>query len=113
MKTCNVLSPFKDADGIHKPGDKPVYLADKDAEELIALGAVEEVVSAAQPDKILDDAERLAAIVSAIGELDKDNVSNWTTGGKPQIPAIQEITGWALTGKERDAAWESMQPRID
>lgn len=52
-----------------------------------------------------DSAERIAAIVAAIGQLDAGDTSLWMNSGAPKTIAIEAVTGWQLTAKERDAAW--------
>lgn len=101
MKDYTVLSPLRDADGIHKPGET-VSLSDKDAEELIEIG----VVQAAQVANAVD---RQAETIAAIGKLDKENPDLWLKDGKPDTNAIAEITGWPITAGERNAAWEAIQ----
>lgn len=96
-----VLSPFKDADGIHKPGET-VSLSDKDAEELVAIGAV-------QSDQVAGTVDRQAEIILAIGKLDPENPDLWLKDGRPDTSAIAEITGWLITASERNAAWEAIQ----
>lgn len=51
-----------------------------------------------------DPAERLEIIRTAIAGMDKENAKLWTTGGKPKTEAIEDITGWAVSAAERDAA---------
>jgi hypothetical protein len=105
-----ILQPIRLPEGIVKPGDKPIELSAKDAAELKALGAVEEDDSG-QSAAPTDPAERLAHITSAIEKMDKDNADLWLRDGKPDIVAISDITGWTITAAERNAAWESMQPK--
>jgi hypothetical protein len=98
MKNYKVISPFRDADGIHKPGDKDVSLSDADAKELIELGAIELLPVAV----ILD---RQEVIIAAIGKMNKDNADLWLKDGKPDTNAIAEVAGWPVLAAERDAAW--------
>lgn len=58
----------------------------------------------------VDDAERLAAIVSAIASLNKDDKSLWKNDGAPNTTAITAITGWSVSALERDAAWSQINP---
>lgn len=109
MKQYNVLSPFKDADGIHKPGDKPVSMTDEAAAELIEIGAVEAVPGEAQPSIPVDGAERQAAIIEAINKMDKEDADLWLRDGKPDVSALADITGWPLTAAERNTAWAAVQ----
>lgn len=105
MKDYKVLSPFKDADGIHKPDDT-VSLSDKDADELLELGAIEESAQSTVP---ADAETRQTAIIDAIGTLDPANEDLWLRDGKPDTNAIAEIIGWAVTAGERNAAWATIQ----
>lgn len=104
MKDHKVLVPIKDLDGIRQPGET-VSLSDKDAAELIALGAVEEIARPAEPTA----EERLAAITAAIHQLDPNNGDLWLRDGKPDISALAAITGWPVTAAERNAAWLTLQ----
>ncbi len=97
MKDYKVRVPVKDLDGIHQPGET-VSLSDKDAAELIALGAVELIAPAVE-------LSRQDVIVEAIGKLDKENIDLWLKDGKPDTNAIATITGWPVTATERDAAY--------
>lgn len=47
-------------------------------------------------------------LVDAIENLDpdKNNELVWTKSGKPQVSALAEIVGHAVSAKERDQAWE-------
>lgn len=109
MKDYTVLSPFKNGDGTHIPGDI-VSLSDADAAELIAVGAVgANLVTTSQLDTPTDPALRIEAIVSAIGKLDAANSDLWLRDGKPSIEAIVAILGWQIAAAERNGAWESMQ----
>lgn len=97
MKDYKVRVPVKDLGGIHQPGET-VSLSDKDAAELIALGAVELIAPPAE-------LSRQDVIVEAIGKLDKENIDLWLKDGKPDTNAIAKITGWPVTATERDAAY--------
>lgn len=55
----------------------------------------------AAPD---DPAVRLEAIRAAIGQLNKEDASLWTTAGQAKTEAIATITGWPVSAAERDAA---------
>ena len=102
MKTYNVLSPVKDADGIHLPGS-PIALEDAHAKELLELGAIgEQPEPAVQPSR-----EQL--IRAAILKLDKTNDDVWLKDGKPDAAAITGLAGWPVTATERDAAWAALQ----
>jgi hypothetical protein len=69
----------------------------------------EEVAEPSDPVVPTDPAERLAAIMEAIGKLDINNATLWTGSGMPKVPAIAEVTGWDVSGQERDAAWAQIQ----
>lgn len=98
MKQYKTLSPFRDENGSHKPDDI-VNLTDKDAEELIEIGAIEAIAA---------PVNRQAEIVAAIGKLDKENPELWLKDGKPDSNAIAAITGWPVAAAERDSAWATI-----
>lgn len=105
-KKYKVLHPVKTDDGIVKTGT--VTLDEKHGEELVGIGSLEEIPSAAPPaGEPTDPAERQAAIVEAIGKLDENNNEQWLTNGKPDIKALFAVLGWVITAAERDAAWET------
>lgn len=52
-----------------------------------------------------DSAERIAAVVDAIGKLDTADTGLFTGAGAPKTEALAAITGWPVAGKDRDAAW--------
>lgn len=110
MKNYTILSPFKDADGLHKPGDKDISLSDADSKELVEIGAIAESAATAGSVVPTDPAERQAAIVAAIYKLDPNNADLWLRDGRPDASAIVEILGWNITATERNEAWTSMQP---
>lgn len=109
MKNYTILSPFKDVDGMHKPGDADIPLADADAKELIEIGAIQEAASL-QPAVPTDPAERQAAIVAAIDKMDPANEDVWLRDGSPDVSAIVEVLGWTVTAAERNAAWDTIKP---
>lgn len=83
-----------------------IELTEDQAERLKKIGAVEDVPAApVAPVAPTDEAERLAAIADAIGKLDTADKAQWMNSGAPKVPAIEAVTGWQLTAKERDAAW--------
>lgn len=51
----------------------------------------------------------VSAIAAAILSLDKDNPDHFSKRGRPQAPALQEVLGYPVTAKERDAAWRRVQ----
>lgn len=109
-KTYSVKSPIKYDGEDYEVGDS-IDLDEKEAKDLLAVKALGEADGAAgnTPSAPTDEDERIAAIVDAIGKLDKKETASWTKGNSPQIPALQAITGWVVTGKDRDAAWEKVQ----
>lgn len=105
-KTYSVLSPIKH-DGKEYAVDKPIDLEDKEAEDLRAVGAISDATSV--PGNTVtapvDEAERIAAIVAAIGQLDINNNALWVKSGAPKTEAITAITGWPVVAADRNAAW--------
>lgn len=87
----------------------PISLIDSDAEQLLAVKAIKLAPEQITLPDTLDEALRLAAIVAAIGQLDKENPDLWLKDGKPDLAAIVEITGWQVSADERNAAWASLQ----
>ena len=108
MKTYNVLSPVRTEAGIVKDGT--LQLSDADAQELLEIGAVELAATqpAAAPVEPTDPAERQAAIIEAIKQLDPNDADLWLKDGKPDTNAIAEVTGWAVTAGERNTAWTTI-----
>lgn len=102
-----------------------IELTVEQAERLKKSGAVEDVAAAAPaepnaattaaasaaPAVPTEHAERIAAIVAAIGKLDTADNSQWMNSGAPKVPAVEAVTGWQLTAKERDAAWAQTNPQ--
>jgi hypothetical protein len=107
IKTYQVESPIKHNGKEYGVGE-PIDLDDKEAKALKEVGAISDAVASNTPTAPTDEAERIAAIVEAIGKLDAKNAALWTKNGVPQIPALSEITGWQVAGKDRDAAWEQI-----
>lgn len=103
-------TPLKTAEGVVPPG-QTVELSKKDGDALVACEAVEAAkVAKAKTNAKPADAEALtAAIVDAIGQLDKDKAENWTKGGVPQVGAIEAVLGYEISAGERDAAWTAFQ----
>lgn len=111
MSKYRILSPIRMPDGIVKPGDPSVEWNDKDAAELIALGAIEPDTTG-QPSVPTDPAEREALIADAIGKLDPNNTDLWLRDGKPDTNAIAEITGWPVSAAERNTVWAALKPAV-
>lgn len=57
-----------------------------------------------------DPAERKAAIIAAIKQLDPANQDVWLRDGKPDVSAIVAITGWPVSAAERNAIWDEIKP---
>jgi len=83
---------------VYAPGDT-IPLTEKEA---AMLG------SNVKPAEANADQNRLEAIAAAIEQLDKNNPDLWTNDHKPQVKAIEEITGFDITAGQRDEAWESV-----
>lgn len=49
------------------------------------------------------------SLLDAIGKLDPENSEHFTCGNKPQVNALEKLTGISLTAKERDEAWAEFQ----
>lgn len=105
MKSYKILTPIKLESGIKSEGS--VILNDDDAKELLDVAAIEESNTLGVPVTV---EERLAAIKEAIGHLNLDNGDLWSRDGKPTVAAIALVTGWNVTGAERDAAWAEVKP---
>lgn len=105
-----VLSPIKTPDGIVKEGY--LEIADGEVESLTRLGVIGEpeqiapAAPAAPNGPAASDADtRTAAIVAAIGALDKADATLWVASGAPNTKAIAAVTGFDVSAAERDAAW--------
>lgn len=101
-KTYIVTSPIKCGGKRHEVGST-IELEDGEADKLRwAIGDV------ATPGEPADEAARIAAIAEAIVQLDAGDTALWMNSGAPKTVAIEAVTGWQLTAKERDAAWSQM-----
>ena len=49
--------------------------------------------------------ERTTAVMEAISTLDADNAAHFNAVGKPRVRAIEAVTGFDITAKERNKAW--------
>ena len=58
-----------------------------------------------------DSPEARQAIIDAIGQLDPDNSQAWTSGGKPDVAALELVLGYDIDAADRDAAWAEFQAR--
>jgi hypothetical protein len=103
MPKYKVKSPVKDQDGIHGEGET-IAMDRKDADELVELGALEEIQEAS-----LDPAEREAAIKTAIAALDLENPENVISDGRPNTGVLSAAVGFAVSAVERDAAWQAIK----
>lgn len=52
--------------------------------------------------------ERMKNIMDAIRTLDEDEESNWTSSGKPSLPAVKQAFGGDVSRSEADAAWKAI-----
>lgn len=103
-KTFKVTSPVKFGGKRYAVG-LPIEL---DAAEEKTLRAADVIGDEVAPDVLqapVDEAERIAAIVVAIGQLDKADTALWTNAGTPKTDGLTAITGWPVAAKERDVAW--------
>jgi hypothetical protein len=100
-KTYKALAPFT-LNGDIRPGDT----FEADPADVVGLDVVElgDVPSGA-PTAPTDNADRIAAIVAAIGQLDATNTALFTNAGTPKTDGIAAITGWPVIAKDRDVAW--------
>ncbi|WP_413206722.1 hypothetical protein [Rhodospirillum sp. A1_3_36] len=48
-------------------------------------------------------------LVTAIGQLNPKNSEHFTKAGLPEVKALSEVAGRAVTAQERDAAWAAFQ----
>jgi hypothetical protein len=106
-KTYQVASPIRH-DGKEYGVGEPIDLEDKEAEDLLAVKAIERGAVSAAGNTLTapaDDAERIVAIVSAIGQLDANDKALWAKSGAPKTEPIAAITGWPVAAADRDAAW--------
>ncbi len=53
------------------------------------------------------EADRVAALVAAIPELDPDE--DFTRSGAPAVKALERVVGWDVTMADRTAAWVEFQ----
>ena len=97
-----VLSPV-DHDKTRYEIGASIDLEENEAKGLLDVKAIELAPEAQSAPA--DEAERIAAIVDAIGQLDKANAALWTNAGTPKTDGLTAITGWPVVAKDRDAAW--------
>ncbi|MBI5919014.1 MAG: hypothetical protein HY849_06535 [Nitrosomonadales bacterium] len=78
-------------------------------EQMLEVSDVSPSASDSAPSVPTDPAGRVAAIKDVIASLDKSNADLWLGSGAPKVSAIEAVTGWTLSGAERDAAWSDSQ----
>ena len=93
-----------------------VELTSKEAAPLLALGVIGKE-SGGKTDSgsggdgnnnpAPEGAEKIAKIKEAIDSLDKENKELFTNAGLPKMEAIEAVTGWPVSAKERGAALEA------
>lgn len=103
MKTYQILTPIKIGDEIKKSGT--VSFDDDQAKELLAIGAIGDVVI---DYANLSTEERLPLISAAIQTLNVDNGEIWLKDGKPTVDAVVNVLGWKISASERDQAWSNI-----
>ena len=111
-KIYNVLRPLHHNNVKYIVGET-VDLEEEMGSPLVKLRVVEDtgkLAAVAPSGAPADPVLRQAAIVEAIGKLDKENTDMWLRDGKPNASSIAEITGWPVSAAERNEAWASMQP---
>lgn len=91
------------------PAGSTIELDDADAAPLLAGGAVEPGKAAANESAPEGEVVRIAAIKDAIGKLNIDSAELWLKDGRPDVKAVEAITGWPVKAAERDAAWGELQ----
>lgn len=74
-------------------------------EPMLTVTEVEIDEEVVDPSGALSKEERLAAIVNAIAQLDKEDGALWKSDGAPNAAAIGALTGFAVSAAERDEAW--------
>jgi len=106
-KTYQVESPIRH-DGKEYAVGAQIDLDDKDAKDLLTVNAIGAAAADNTPTAPADEAERIAAIVDAIGKLDAADASLWMKNQAPKTEAIAAITGWPVVAADRNAAWEQI-----
>lgn len=101
-KFYKALEPIT-LDREYRPGDTfEADSADVAGKDVIDLSANQTPAAGTAPT---DPAERIAAIITAIGQIDPTDADLFTGAGVPKTESIIAITGWPVSAKERDAAW--------
>ncbi|MDX8385359.1 MAG: hypothetical protein R8M11_02450 [Gallionella sp.] len=117
-QTYTVTSPIRHNGNHYAQGDS-IELEQIEAQALLVGNAISAGHKTAPPDPgiavtplsitlLPNHEQRLHVIMDAIGKLDKNNPEYWMPSGKPQLSAIEAITGFTPAGKERDAAWQQL-----
>lgn len=82
-----------------------IDLEDKEATGLLDVKAISLSSGSSKANTApADEAERIAAIVAAIEQLDVNDKSLWAKNGTPKTEAIAAITGWPVSAADRDMA---------
>ena len=108
-KTYRVRSPLLHDGELYSPGDE-VTLDETQIQDLIADGVIAALAGGGEKEQPADtDTDRQTAIVEAIGRLDPGSPDHYTKSGKPEIGALEELTGYTdITAAERDAAFAGL-----
>lgn len=96
-KIYSVLSPVNFNNKRYEV-DATLELDDEHAEGLLRVAAI---AASAQP-------LRAEQIANAIAALDTEDGKLWLKDGKPSTEAIAAITGFAVSGAERNEAWAAI-----
>jgi hypothetical protein len=110
-KYYTVLSPIR-FDGKDYAVGSQIDLEDAEAEGLhegAIDGTAKEITPLIAPT---DEAERIAAVVAAIAQMDTGNSGQWLKDGKPKTDALSALTGWPVTAADRDAAWATCAGQV-
>lgn len=105
MKKYTALEPLN-VNGKPVSVGEAVELSDKDAEQPLALNAIE--LSGDAKVEAPEGQERIDAIKAAISGLNVDAEENWAKDGKPKTDAISKVTGWPVAAAERDTIWAEL-----
>lgn len=89
-------------DLLRDPDAKPV-----DGGPLDGAGGVAATAGATEGGAALADGEILDYLVQACGELDRDQKDHWTKDGRPQVAALEALTGIDINAAQRDQAWDA------
>lgn len=106
-KTYTIVTAVDHDNQRYEPGTS-IALSDEQAEHLLAAKAITGPTGDAPSNVPTDAAERLAAITTAISQLDPNNTDQWLKDGKPSGEAIAAVLGWSITAAERNAAWATL-----